>query len=871
MRRILYPAPVTFDLLGFERGVWIDEILERTKLLMGTFDSSLTKYGIVDSEDPSTAYAGGTRPLSVSVNTSDTATIDVYPGTAVFKSGEVIYILSSVTQVSLANGAANGRNIVYLEFGEEEQDTVVTRYLTPTSSKVNYYTDAADYVKVLDVDDYEALDPADKDLTIPLALVTVQVVSSGGGTTTQLEVDMERTTATYNRPWFSVVDSEHRSYLGTGVVSDVNPHGQSFNDISATEEQTLFQLILDYGMIVAKERGLAGVPGTICEETVPAASIYEDDASGTITGIAFSHYFVLSRYPRLVVRVTDEETETKDYAPVTIPGKNLIFIIPNDEYVGTTVATITVPPGGGTYPTGFIGGETLQLVVDSVSFTVTFDAADQTLVSILTRINAYSNVAGVGTIATNVGGEISLTSNTTGAGSEVTISGGTGATILGLTVPPLSSLSSMGYSGNLVVQYSAIEALEPPSSSNNTTYPVTQPSTKETAVADGIILSSFSSTALSFEDAGQLPAEYHAYVDGDGIIQRYPQTIFCLRKLVDTGYTLQTFDTAMKGNAKLRVGLTGAADGATLSIRLEITGKDTSGSIITEEVVFGDAWSDSAVPTCTENADQWQTTTNTFSEVTSWILTERLNDGPLSAITIQALVDPVTTEEFSDVLPVAFLKWDGLQICEIIDERPINSSLKIKTLSPVASAARGTSEMACLMWDRETPASAPNYLFHFWAEDFDRPGYIATEVSDTTSGAGLAPTETLITKVHAGLGPGDVYVSKPVVVAPNDAVPHAMRFIPIEPGPTFTLKARYYTFSGGWQNWIDLGSFSAPEYTIDLTGVSAGDVVKWQMYVAGEVRGMIIAYLADATLADSWAPSFIYDVGAWDTGTYGGV
>jgi len=871
MRRILYPAPVTFDLLGFERTVYIDEILERTKLMIGTFDSNLTKYGIVDSEDPDTAYAGGTRPLSVSVNTSDTSTVDIYPGTAVFKSGEIIYITSSVTQVSLANGAANGRNIVYLEFGEEEQDTVITRYLTPTSSKVNYYTDISDYVKVLDVDDYEALDPAEKDLTIPLALVTVQVVSSGGGTTTQLEVDMERTTASYNRPWFSVVDSEHRSYIGTGVETDTNVHGLSFNDISATESQTLFQLILDYGMIVAKERGLAGVPGTICEETIPYASIYEDDSSGTITGIAFSHYFTLSRFPRLVVRLTDEETETKDYGPVTIPGKNLVFIIPNDEYEGVTIASITVPPGGGTYPTGFIGGETLNLVVDSVSFTTTFDLADQTLTAVINRINSYANVAGVGVIATNVGSELCLTSNTTGAGSEVTISGGTGAVTLGLTVPPLSSLTSIGYSGNVIVKYSAIEALEPPSGLNNITYPVVQPSTKETAVADGIVLSSFSSTALSFEDAGQLPATYHAYVDGDGVIQRYPQTIYCLRKLVDIGYTLQTFDTTMKGNAKLRVGLTGAADGATLSIKLEITGKNESGSTITEEIVFGDAWSDSVVPTCSENSDQWQTTENIFSEVTSWILTERLNDGSLSAVTIQALVDPVTTEELADVLPVAYLQWDGLQICDILDERPINSSLKIKTLSPSSGAAHGTSETACLMWDRTTPLSAPNYLFHFWAEDFDRPGYIATEVSDTTTGEGLAPAETLITKVHAGLGPGDVYVSKPVVVAPNTATPNALRFIPIEPGTTFTLKVRYYTYSGGWQNWIDMGAFVDPLYTIDLTGVAAGDIVKWQMYVTGEVSGMIIAYLADATLADSWAASFIWDVGAFGNGTYGGA
>lgn len=870
MRRLLYPAPVTFDLLGYERDVYADEILERTKLLMAEFDSNLTKYGIVDSSDPATAYAGGTRPLSVSVNGSNPSTVNIYPGTAVFKSGEIIYILSSIAQVDLANGGANGRNIVYLEFGEQEKNPVTTRTLTPTNSIVDYYTDPSDYVKVLDVDDYEALDPVDKDLTIPLAVVTVQVVSSGGGTATQLAIDMERTTADYNRPWFSVVDAEHRSYIGTGVVSDVNAHGLSFNDISATSEQTLFQLILDYGMIVAKDKGLAGVPGTICEEVIPASSIYADDAAGTITGISFANYFVLSRFPLLIVRVTDEETETKDYAPVEVPGKNLCFLIPNDEYAGTTYASITVPSGG-TYPTGFIGGETIDLIVDSVSFTVIFTVLDQTIAGVLARINAYSNVAGVGIIATNVGGQICLTSNTLGASSNITISGGTACATLGLTIPPLASLTSVGFSGNLLVKYSAVEALEPPAGFNNITYPVNQPASKETVIADGIILSSLSSSALTFEDAGQIPAGYHAYVDGDGVIQRYPQTVYCFRKLVDVGYTLQNFDTATKGSSKLRVGLAGSSAGPLLSVKLEITGKNLLGSTITEEVVFDNTWVGSSIPTCTENASQWKTTTNAFSELTSWILTERLNDGPLSAITIQALVNPVTTEELADVLPVAYLMWDGLQICDIIDERPINSSLKLKTLSPVSGGARGTCETAGLLWDREQPASAPNYVFHFWAEDFDRPGWISTEVTDTTLGEGLSPTETLITKVYPGLGPDDTYVSRPIAVSPNTAKPNAIRFIPIEPGITFNMKARYYTLTGGWQNWVDLGHFDEPNYTIDLTAVTAGDIVKWQMYVAGEVRGMIISYLADNTFAHTKAGSFIWDVGAWDEGTYGGL
>ncbi len=844
MRRILFPAPATFDLFGYEREVYIDEILTRTQLMMGTFDSNLSKYGIVDSEDPSTAYAGGTRPLSVSVNTSDDTTVDIYPGTVVFKSGEIIHILSSITQVELANSGANGRNVIYLEFGEEESDTVATRSGTPTNSKVIYYTDPADYVKVLDEDDYDALDPADKDLTVPLALVTVQVVSSGTSTTNQLEVDMERTTFTENRPWFSVVDAEHRSYIGTGVETVTNPHALSYNDISATASQTLFQLLLNKGMIVAKERSIAGIPGTACSETIPYASVYTDDASGTVTGIPYAYYFVLSRFPIVVLRATDEETETFDYAPSVLPGKNLVYLLPNEEYNGVTAAIITVPAGGGTYPTTFAGGETLELTVDSTSFTVTFEVGDQDLADVVSRINIFSTAAGVGNIASDVGSELSLESNTTGSGSDLSIDGGTGVSTLGLTVPPLESLSAIGYTGNFVISYDAVEALEPPSGSNNIVYPVVQPATKETVIAGGVILSSIASTELTFEDAGQIPAGYHAYVDEDGIINRYPQTVFCTHRLNDIGYSLQNYDTQMKGNAKLRIGLTGAAAGGTLSIKIELTGKDTSSNIITEEVVFGSSWTDSTVPSCAENNSQWVTTTNIFSELTSLIVTERLNDGPLSAITVQAMINPVVTDEIADVLPVAYLLWDGLKICEIIDERPINTEIGIKDISSVVGAATGTSDAAGLLWDRENTLSIPNYAFQVWSEDFNQPTLVATEVVDTTTGEGLAPVETAITKSYKGLGPGDIYVSKPIAITPNTAQPNAFRFIPIKAENTFDLKVRYYKYTSGWTNWVSLSSLIEPPYTLDLNGVADGDIAKWQMYVTGEVQGMIIAYLA---------------------------
>ena len=129
------------------------------------------------------------------------------------------------------------------------------------------------------------------------------IAASVGGSTTRINVDMTNASLSNNRPWFSVVDNEHRSRLGTGAVSSANVHGLSINDLSVAGSLTFLQVALDHGMVVAKDQGIAGVPGTLCVETVSASSVLTDDALGTVTGIANALYFSVSRVPRLIHRV----------------------------------------------------------------------------------------------------------------------------------------------------------------------------------------------------------------------------------------------------------------------------------------------------------------------------------------------------------------------------------------------------------------------------------------------------------------------------------------------------------------------------------------------------------------------------------------
>jgi len=117
----------------------------------------------------------------------------------------------------------------------------------------------------------------------------------------------------------------------------------------------------------------------------------------------------------------------------------LVYIEADGEIAvtfGGGLATAALLTGvGGTYPTTFAGGETLELDIDNAgSLTVTFTVAAQLLADVINEINAAAALTGLAPIASDVGGELRLTSPTTGTTSEVeVVAGGTALATLGLT------------------------------------------------------------------------------------------------------------------------------------------------------------------------------------------------------------------------------------------------------------------------------------------------------------------------------------------------------------------------------------------------------------------------------------------------------
>lgn len=113
------------------------------------------------------------------------------------------------------------------------------------------------------------------------------------------------------------------------------------------------------------------------------------------------------------------------------PGQDLILKV-DGVTVGTAVfnaAVGTITGTAGTYPTGFIGGETLELSIDGgPTQVVIFDAADQTLAQVVDRINS----ATASNIARDDGGQLALDSRIVGWGGSIEVVGGSAVAVLGL-------------------------------------------------------------------------------------------------------------------------------------------------------------------------------------------------------------------------------------------------------------------------------------------------------------------------------------------------------------------------------------------------------------------------------------------------------
>lgn len=128
----------------------------------------------------------------------------------------------------------------------------------------------------------------------------------------------------------------------------------------------------------------------------------------------------------------------------TLPGSEGISVESLYVSLGSGVFKIRIngtaavlAASGGSYPTGFAGGETLALSVDSTAIAVTFTASAQSAQQVADEINQAAVVAVGRAVATVDGGELSLAGATLGASGSVVVT--TGNATLGLATSASAS------------------------------------------------------------------------------------------------------------------------------------------------------------------------------------------------------------------------------------------------------------------------------------------------------------------------------------------------------------------------------------------------------------------------------------------------
>lgn len=259
--------------------------------------------GIVDrSGDPASTPFDTTRPLFVSINEADPLTVDVTPGYAITPNHRLIEVDGSLSNLPLPDIAADQVYIVAVEYTliPSEQKRV-TRFNIPAEvrserpsqdpygDEVSNLSQAVVIVNINDFFNPTLFDEERKKYLVVLAVITTRASSVTGQIS--LEIDYTRNTYDFNRPWFSIEDTEHRSKIGSGQVTDNNPHGTELQDLSSAGF-TLYQQLIPRGGVYSKDLVYYGYPGQYCQELV-TINRYQVDDTGVITGDPESQLEVL--------------------------------------------------------------------------------------------------------------------------------------------------------------------------------------------------------------------------------------------------------------------------------------------------------------------------------------------------------------------------------------------------------------------------------------------------------------------------------------------------------------------------------------------------------------------------------------------------
>lgn len=320
------------------------EVALRTQLMCSD------NYGIVADSDPTVYQSTSVNPLWVV--SSDKYTCSVASGRAVTRSGRIASI--NTTDVPLAATSEGAYNVIFLHVELVDDDEFV---LASNGERVSTGTHLVTSVKCSDLASYQSLTDTMKSDTVILAVVQFSI--SGSTFITEL-LNLSI------RPWFSSVDREHRSKVGSGDVTETNVHGLGLNDLSVGGVK-LYEQLTSTGMILSKDSSVSGVPGYLCSDEYSASDI-KIDATGEVTKRSFFtgvgvYYLELNSYPNTICSVLGED----------VSGNRFEYAV--DHIVGTRILVFYASTKPGAVTVYYVRSPSLGIVSETAS-SVTFSQVD---------------------------------------------------------------------------------------------------------------------------------------------------------------------------------------------------------------------------------------------------------------------------------------------------------------------------------------------------------------------------------------------------------------------------------------------------------------------------------------------------------------
>lgn len=275
-----------------------------------------SSYGIVSASGKD--VDNESSACSIVINGINNNAIDVLSGTVVFKNGEYVDIYSNSITGYIIDSSVTESQVVRLEYGEIESGDVEANPYYNFAARPKFRKKTPFEMLVVETVASFASQPA----SVVLNSVMLGVVSYVNGA---LVVDNGRDTYTYSRPWATMMDTQHRSYVGTGVATPTNPHGTTANDLSIGSFSMWQAMAGPPSCVLARPVSVGRIPGTLCFETIPA-SAFQIDSTGRITGVANAKYAPLGYWPERLTSAVLSAAPTTEVAAWIPRGRNVVAV-----------------------------------------------------------------------------------------------------------------------------------------------------------------------------------------------------------------------------------------------------------------------------------------------------------------------------------------------------------------------------------------------------------------------------------------------------------------------------------------------------------------------------------------------------------------